>query len=304
MQDEEISVSRKVYFFRIEHFDDIRDRIPGAIQKIENLPFDDRGRYQIDALTKSRLCAFPDRLEYPIRLRFGRTRRDQLPDIEREGKLKTLELREDEGLIDVCHIVIFEDGYVASEFNHDGPRISKLGHYLFEKGQGLPTAPKFLPLFERDILEVITKLDNIRVVELEVPPDLSALIREADDNLAAAVQACANAGASKKVSLSLTSDMGTTKLRSVAERLASLIKSRPTERGRFNTLKATGYFQGSSIPRYVDILEDKLVAGEIFRRTSSRSRSIDSDYAYKLIEEAYYSRKEKINLAAWANDPW
>ncbi len=304
MAEDEIVVARKVYFFRIEHFEQFKERLSGAFQRIENLPFNDKGRYQADAQTNSLLCGFPDSLEYPLRLRFGRTRRNLLPDIEREGQLKTLALREDEGLIDVCHVMIFEDGHVASEFNHDGPRLVKLGPYLFDKGANLPTAPRFLPLFERDIVEVVEKMGSVRVLELDVPPDTAQLIREADDNLAAAVEASAKAGASKKVGIALTSDLGTTTLQSLTAKLAMLIKRRPQDRERFKTLKATGYISGSTVPRYVDILEEKLVSGEIFRRRTARSRSIDSAQAYQIIEAAYEAKRDKLHAAAVANELW
>jgi hypothetical protein len=304
MTDEETGVSRKVYFFRFEHFHLFKDILSGAFQRIENLPFEDGGRYQRDPSNKSRLCVFPDRLDYPLQLRFGRTRRDLLPDIERGGQLKTLELREDEGLIDVCHIIIFDDGYVAAELNHDGPRLAKLGLYLFEKGNNLPSAPVFLPLFERDIVEVIAGLDNIRVLEVDVPPDSVELLREADDNLAAAVEASARAGASKKIGLTLTADNGLSPLRLLTETLASIIKARPLARKSFKTLKATGYINGSSVARYVDILEEKLVSGEIFPRNSPRSRSIDSDQAYALIEQAYKARRDRFAAAAVGNELW
>lgn len=166
MADEEGGIPRKVYFLRVEHFAQLQSELPGAFQRISNLPFNDTGRYQVDALTNSRLCGFPDSQEYPLRFRFGRTRRDLLPDVEREGHLKTLELQEDEGLIDVCHIIIFADGYVAAEFNRDGPRIEKLGSYLFEKGATLPALPRFLPLYERDIVEVVSHLDQVRVLDI------------------------------------------------------------------------------------------------------------------------------------------
>ncbi len=304
MAKDDPTVSRKVHFFRVEHFDAVKSQLPGAFQRIANLPFDETGRYQKDIIGDSRLLGYPDRVEYPLRLRFGRTRKDQLPDVERAGHLETLELSEDAGLIDVCHLVIFEDGHVAAEFNHDGPRIAKLGAYLYDKGGNLPTAPRFLPLFERDIVEVIKELNNVRVLEIEVPPQTSALLREADDNLASAVDASAKAGASKWVNLTLAAEPNSEKLRPVAAALASIIKARPREREAFRTLKATGYLAGSSTARYVDILEEKLVSGEVFPKTHERSRSIRTDDAYRLIEQAYWDRKDRLAAAAVANELW
>jgi hypothetical protein len=304
MAGEEAAISRKVHFFRIEHFEAVKRQLPGSFQRIGNLPFDESGRYQKDVSGSSRLLGYPDQLEYPLRLRFGRTRKDQLPDVERAGHLETLELSEDAGLIDVCHLVIFEDGHVAAEFNHDGPRIAKLGTYLFEKGKNLASPPRFLPLFERDIVEVVSQLDSVKVLEIEVPPDTSKLLREADDNIASAIEASAKAGASRWVNVTLSADPHSTKLRPLATALAAIIKSRPRERDAFRTLKATGYIAGSSTARYIDILEEKLVSGEMFPKTHECSRSIRTEDAYRLIEQAYWDRKDRLAAAAVANELW
>jgi len=300
MGDQRPTTARKVYFFRIEHFEEFKDKLVGALQRIENLPFDDTGRYLLDA-KGGRLCAFPDSLDYPLKLRFGKTRRDQLPDVEKKGKLKALELAEDAGLIDLGHLIIFDDGHVAAEWNPDGPKLQRLSAYLFEKG-GIPGNIKFRNLFERDIVEVVSRLDSVRVLDIDLPPDAVELAKEADDNLADAIRSTERLGATKKVGLTLTADQGSSKLRDLALKLARIIQFRPQERDRFVTLRATGYDTVGSITRYVDILEDKLVTGEMFPKKDSRSRSIDSDEAYILINRAYIAIKPKLAAAATAGD--
>jgi hypothetical protein len=48
MATEENSVFRKVYFFKIEHFADLKESLPGALERIKELPFNDDGRYRLD----------------------------------------------------------------------------------------------------------------------------------------------------------------------------------------------------------------------------------------------------------------
>lgn len=301
MAEQENTIFRKVYFFKLEHFADIRESLPAAIQRIERLPFDDDGRYRLDLTSRNRLCAFPDSLDYPFKIRFGKTRRDALPEIEHQGELKTLELQEDAGLIDICHVVIFDDGFVAAEWNHEGPKLAQLGSYLFEKGR-LNSAPKFLPLLERDIVEVVRALDSVRVLEIEVPPDAAELAREADENFYTAIKATESLGATKRVSLKLTAERTGERLKVIASRLAEIVKSRPHERERFKNLSVSGYAEGSTTQRFVDILESKLVSGETFMRTSPRSRSINSAEAYLVIERAYRENREKIESSAISSE--
>lgn len=306
MTQEEPSVLRKVYFFRIEHFDDLKHDLPECLETILALPFHDQGRYQKDISDNILLTVYPDRMKYPLRLRFGKTRRDSLPDIERNGNLETLSLDEDAGLIDVCHIVIFDDGHVAAEFNNDGPRIRKLGDYLFMKGKNIKCSPKFLPLFERDIVSVINDLDSINLVEISVPPDSADLIRLADEDLASAIEAVERAGATKKIGLTLHSSatQQDSKLKRSIRRLAELIKSTPSSRERFGTLKASGFSSGSSVRRYIDLLEQQLISGEVFSRNTPKSRSLHSATTYEIIEDAYKLKRTKLKDAAVADDLW
>lgn len=301
MADKAPSIARKVYFFRIEHFLEVKDALPGALQRIENLPFDDRGRYLVEGRSEVRLCVFPDTLDFPLRLRFGRTRRDQLPDVEKSGKLEALDLAEDAGLIDLGHLMIFEDGHIAAEWNPDGPKLQKLSLYLVAKG-GLRDNIKIRNLFERDIVEVVSKLDSVRILEIDLPPTAIELAREADPDLASAISATKRLGATKKVGLTLAAEQGSPKLRELALRLARLIQGRPQERLQFNTLKATGYGEGGGVSRYVDILESKLVTGELFPKREARSRSLDSEEAYRLIHRSYIENKPKLNDAATSGD--
>ena len=54
--------------------------------------------------------------------------------------------------------------------------------------------------------------------------------------------------------------------------------------------------------RYVDILESKMVTAEEFIRSSARSRSIDTDNAYRVLEQAYRSNLERLRASATSSE--
>lgn len=301
MAGEDATIFRKVYFFRIERFADIKDGLPDAFRRIGSLDFNDTGRYKLDGSSGLRFSAYPDTAAYPLRVRFGKIRRDALPQIEQAGDLQTLALKENEGLIDISHIIIFGDGFVAAEWNPDGPKLAALGPYIFEKGK-LNTSPRFLSLLERDIVEVIRSLDSVKVLEIDLPPDAVELAREADENLAAAVESTAALGATKRTSLTLTAEKPTTRLRDLAVRLAKIVKTRPQESKSLKNLAIRGYQSGSKLARYIDILESKLVSGDYFPRSSERSRSLKSEEAYTILEELYSANGDRIISAAGTSD--
>jgi hypothetical protein len=301
MAEDDMEIFRRVYFFRIEHFADIKESLPGAFSRIANLEFTDEGRYKFDKSTKIRLSAYPDTDSYPLKVRFCRIRRDNLPQVERVGGLALLNIQEDEGLIDIGHLIIFEEGYVAAEWNPEAPKIGLLGSYIFEKGR-LNTAPRFLSLLERDIVEVVRALSSAKVLEIDLPPDSIDFIREADPNLAQAIAATTAMGATKRTGFVLSADKPTAKLRDIATKLATLIKSHPQEGRQVKTLKIKGYNQGSKLANYIDILESKLLSGAYLPRTSGRSRSVKTHETYSIIEQLYIANKQRIMAAAETAD--
>lgn len=301
MSRDDSAITRKVYFFRIAHFDQVREGLPAACRRISGLDFDDNGRYRADGASTYRYSLYPDTLEFPIKLRFGKIRRDGLPQIEQVGKLETLALDEDAGLVDISHVVIFEDGLVAAEWNSDGPKLSQMTPYFLEKGR-LNDPPKFLPLLERDIVETLEKLSSVRVLEVEVPPDAAELAKEADKSLYDAIKAMESLGASKRVGLKLTADSGSGKLLKLARKLATMVKERPHDRSQFKSILASGRDEEARMTRYVDILESKLVIAEEFIRSSSRSRGIDTDNAYRVLQSAYSKNLERLQASAVSSE--
>jgi hypothetical protein len=298
---DEASVFRKVYFFKVAHFDDVKESLPGALDRIASLGFTDSGRYKLDVSSRVRYSAYPDTTEYPIKLRFGKIRRDTLPDIERAGKLDTLAIDEDAGIIDLSHAIIFPDGFVAAEWNPDGPKLAALGSYIFEKGR-MNAVPKFHHLVERDIVETLKKLVAVRVIELDIPPDAIELAREADKNLAAAVESTAALGATKKTGLVLTADKPAKPLRDLAVKIASILKSRPHERDLLDGFSVRGYGDDSKRMRYIDVLESKLMTAEAFLKNNERSRSLKTEDAYSTLEIVYQQNLERIRSAVSTPD--
>jgi|GEM_PF-6584823 len=301
MSKDESLISRKIYFFRIAHFDQVKDSLATALERIDLLDFNDNGRYRIDGVADYRYSLYPDAKDFPIKLRFGKIRRNSLPQVEHVGKLDTLALDEDAGLVDISHIMIFEDGFVAAEWNADGPKLSQMTPYMMEKGR-LNDPPSFLPLLERDIVESLSRLNSVRVLEVDVPPNAAELAREADESLYDAIKASEALGGTKRVSLKLTAEVSTSKLLNLAKKLADLIKGNPHNREQFNSILASGRDDEARITRYIDILESKMVTSDEFARKSSRSRGLDTDFAYSVLEKAYSENLLRLQTSATSSD--
>ena len=114
MSERDRYVNRRIYFYRLSEAEEILSDLPDDLARIANLPFSETGRYAKEG-DGGRLCVWPDSLEFPLKLRFGRTRMQNLPTKERLGKLETLDFEPDAGLAELIHVVIFADGYVSAE---------------------------------------------------------------------------------------------------------------------------------------------------------------------------------------------
>lgn len=300
----DLTVTRRIHFFRVSHAEEILHLLPASLAAIETLPWEEQGRYQTDATDNSLLSVMPHSFKYPLRLEFGRTRRDNLPEIERKGIKTTLSIAEDAGLIDVCHIVIFADGFVAAEFNQDAPRIRKLGEYLMFKGRNLPTAPRFQRLFERNLLDAIREIKNVKYLEVEIPPDTIDLVRKADKSLADAFEAQRLVNNPKTLGLYFNSrDPSDGRLKSLGMALVQEVRGVDSY-DAFEKLLIKGTDPHTGKNRRLNLLEDFLIAEVSFARSSKKSRSIDSAIAFEAIEDAYFQRHEALQKSLRVMQPW
>ena len=97
MSKRESEVTRRIYFYKVQHKDEVLGALPGDLARIGNLPFTENGRYMKDG-EGTRFAAWPDSFDYPLKLRFGRTRLSNLPTKELAGKLEALDLAVVEGM--------------------------------------------------------------------------------------------------------------------------------------------------------------------------------------------------------------
>lgn len=296
----EQQVQRKVYFFRVAHHAEFGGLLEDCVRYIEGLPFDDQGRYLTTTSDDTVLALFVTSQSYPLKLQFARIRRSDLPLVEDAGTISPLEISRSAGIIDWSHIVIFQDGTVAAEFNRDAPRLARLGEYLSFKSRGmLPSAPRFYPLFQRAVLEELENFQTVTMLEIEALTSDADAIGEADRNLGAAFEACRKAGKIKKTKIILKSVRESDNdLRGLARRLFLNASSRES----LTVLKATGKSISGRKP--LDMLEEYLISTEEFMRLDVRSRAIASDHAFAAIERAYLKNRHRLSDAAIANEQW
>lgn len=289
-------ISRKIYFYRVGNLKEVLPLLPNAFSQIDALPFDAQGRYLQTIDSETALALYVQSSDFPIKAQYARIRRDNLPLIEESGSVEGLKLSEAAGIMDWSHFIIYSDGYVVAEFNHNAPRISRLGEYLTLKARGcLPDAPDFLPLYRRDVIAAINKMDTVTTLEVEAPTNSAEAIREADDDLAAAFSAASHKGQVESARIILKkADDGW--LIATAKKLLSTTSAREA----LSSLRVTGREDGSS--RSHNLFEQYLIGQEEIVLLNERTRAVDSTDAFAALARAYDKHRDLLGDAAVAKD--
>lgn len=296
-------ISRKIYFYRaLTDLDEDGSPTPfdptTALRHINQLGFSAEGRYLDTGDTT--LCCWVHRTGPPHQFRLGHIRRTGLPLVEEGGRLADLQIPDDSGLVEVTHIVVFEDNIVGADFNFYGPRLGRLGWYLSAKCRGLCDPVSFEPLVRRDVEAALRRLGSIRLFHLKIRSSYAPNMTEVNEDLAAAFEAAGRAGHAEEVDLILTpkrySRRGnlSDRLRHATLRLAG----DPDLQQAASIFKVRGPRTDTGESTEVDILRDQLVAEEQIMRQTKRGRSLDERSAYEAIMKAHDGLERELSEAA------
>lgn len=289
------TLERKIYFYRADIGADeggqplAFDPSP-ALDVIDSLPFtnDAHGRYQFDtdgnALSIRRHHSVPNEV-----LQFGRVRRNGLPLLEQAGSIRDLDLDADTGLLEAIHLVFFPDNVVGAEYNHFGPRVSRLGSYLHEKsGKVLPTAI-FRPILRGDASRQLDRLSDLRVLDLSVLPAYVDVVRQSHESLGDALAANGVVLENPKVLqviLKPQPEASTGFLANMIGGLKELVSNGNALQGaeRFQVHGKCGDTQRVET---IDLLKDQLISTKAIVRMNPRSRALEPEAAFQAIRDAY-----------------
>ena len=84
--------------------------------------------------------------------------------LEQAGNISDLVLDADAGLLEAIHVVFFPNNIVGAEYNHFGPRVSRLGSYLHEKSSEAVARAAFRPILCGDAANQLDRLSDLRVL--------------------------------------------------------------------------------------------------------------------------------------------
>jgi hypothetical protein len=296
------TVERKIHFYRIHSGTDEAgkplpfDPIP-ALQHIHSMPFDD-ARYMPSGNGAASVIWIDDVKKHP-HVRMGDVRRNGLPSIERKGKLSPLDIPDGAGIAEQTHVVFFPDNIVGVEFNFYGPRAGRLITYLMSKASDKCPEFELNAILRQDVKERLKKLQDLTLFHLKMRASFADTLAQANQGLGDGFKAAAEAGDAEEVEVVLKVKRGSKNflkagLKSVAEFFAG--KSEVVN--NVSKFEVKGIDSDSGKADLVDVLSDDLIAKKQIVLQDEHFRSLNSDSAYKAIEEAYTELKADLLKAA------
>ena len=300
------TLERKIFFYQANIGVDeggallAYDPIP-ALNAIAALPFtdDDNGCYEFD-IDGNAVCAIAHSTRQNPSLRFCRIRRTGLPQLETAGKITDLNLGVSTGLLEAVHVVFFPNNIVGAEYNHYGPRMSRLGNYFYTKSNHVVPDAAFRPLLRGDAAEQMNRLNEIRELTFNILPSYVDEVSRIDDSLAEAFKATSRILENPQTLRVYLKPMSIER-RTLLDRLVSPIREfigTPSIREGIEKLEIKGRCSDSGRVETLDLLKDQLISTVQIVRMNARSRALDTDAAFHAINEAYRDSFDLIQSAA------
>lgn len=257
----------------------------------------DNSRYMLND-NESEICAH---IDGPDCLRLGRVRRGGLPLVEDAGAVTPLTISPQQGLLEAIHVVWFDDRIVGADYNHYGPRLSRLGHYFAEKFNLGNALVRFRPLLKQDALDELGHLENLTLLRMKVRASYAEQLAQQNSSIggmfSSALDAIGDAGAEIEIAIRPSPEGRQNALQRFMGEIRDIVRSDEYRTG-VKTLKVTGRHDETHKLDVVDLLSDQLVSRKGILRADDRSRAISATSAYEAIREAYDELQPELEAAA------
>jgi hypothetical protein len=298
------TVERRIQFFRADA--GATNGIPNdldltsSIEAVANLPFKEGSkRYWMQDNGDAIAVWMPEGTNAGLdRFAFAGVRRNALPRAELNGTLSALPLTVGQGLHEATHVRFFSNNIVGVEFNFYAPRVTRIPSYF---NNALSAVPEFSlePLIRQDMLELLRKQQELRMLSLQVRRSYVDTVAKADKSLGKALKALTQASSAEIVGLVLRPDAyGKSPLSKDIFTFAKKLAKRDDLRPNSTQFVVRGVNSESGRVDVVDLLQDQLVGKRSVLTVGNRSRAVKSTSAYEAIESAYSELKDELESAA------
>ena len=299
--------ARTVHFFRLHAGrNDDGDLLPydfgRALERIGRLPFSGEERYlaQDDDTV---LVVWPDEKGRGGQsARFATVRRAALPRVENSGQLTDLRIPASAGLAEITHVVGFADSTVGILFNNYGPRPTKIADYLNAKCAPEQVGATLSPLLRSDVATQLMRMTDVRLIDISVHHDVSAVLAEFDKGFAQSIEAARRFTEAQRVRIVLQPEAYSRGvLGQGAVQLIRNLARMPGIGHMFDRFFVRGFDPVTARNVDLDVLREFIVSKQDVVFLDRRSRALNDSSAYDAIRRAHSQLAGEIASAAVAD---
>lgn len=300
------TLERKIHFYRADIGNDAGGRPldfdpAPALNLIKSLPLtnDSDGYYQSDP-DGNALCVVDYSDSDNQHICFYRVRRTGLPQVEQAGSITDLVIDPEAGLAEAVHVVFFPNNIVGAEYNHFGPRVSRLGNYLSEKSKKAVPSATFQPILRGDAAEQLDRLTDLRSLDFSIYPAYAATVRQAEPSLGAAFDANARV-LDNPETIQVLLKPGKANQSRFLNKMRNPLKRLVANNGIHENsarLEVKGRCEDTGRVEKINLLNDLLISTQQIVRMNERGRALNHEAAFQAIRDAYKGLSDSLQNAS------
>jgi hypothetical protein len=216
-----------------------------------------------------------------------------LPQMEKNGTFREVPLEDEEGLAEKTHIIFFPNNIIGYEYNHHGPRVSRLDGYFHDLVPQIAPRFRIQTLVHPDVADRFEDLGDLFSVDLKLTRQYAEVLKSEGYSLGRALSAAAGLGGFDTIAITGSVDrrQGHIVSNEIKKVLRKLIGSRDPGLDIFKV-------RGQNSQEWLDILKDQISIEVTVEVEQSRtSRSVNSPVMYKRITDSYSKLKGTLEDA-------
>jgi hypothetical protein len=232
--------------------------------------------------------------KFPLKLQFGKTRQSGLPQIEGLKAIRPIALKPEEGINDLCHMVVFDKAIVGFEFNFHGPRISRLADFINQKTSH---KVKFVSLLNKEAAERLADLEGISLFDLKIKSEYLTELTDKKNDIVEVLNDMQEKTEGYEIQIIIKSN--TQENENLGSKVMSSLKNliSKADPEKIDRLKVKGYSTSLEKIDEIDLLSEALVSQQGILQLNPKFRTLSVEGAFRAIEHAYKELAEDIEFA-------
>lgn len=287
----ENSLTRTIHFYRIwNHRDE-----EGHLQRLDAAELcetvaelqqtDDR--YITDKNDVDSTC-WLDQPTDNDRLVMATIKRKDFPLTERKtGERGTLELLADEGLAEIAHVRFLPNNIIGVDYNHFGPRPSRLKYFLQDKAPEKYRKLDIKAIVDLDTMALLGNLNTFKRLDVRLTEHTMNTLPDNAQHYMQSLHGLFGIMGGDVLEFAVGTTQRDQRLEAEqARQFALYLFQNRGNLGPHSKVLVHGYTANGK-PIELDLLSDKIVSEQRVLRMHGRSRTVDSQDAFRAIGDAY-----------------